>query len=58
MTKMKPGQIRNITGKLVRCKKRIFGCDGCILNDILLCPRMIKNSNLNCIEDGVIFVKP
>ena len=55
---MKPGQIRKITGKIVRCKKREFGCEGCILNDILLCPRMVRNSTCNCIEDGIIFVKP
>ena len=59
-TKLIPGQIRNIDGKRVRCKKREFGCEGCILNHMLLCPRMIRNNPTapNCIEDGVIFIPP
>lgn len=57
---MKPGQLKNIDGKFLRCMKREYGCDGCILNDILLCPRLVRNRNNppQCIEDGIIFVKP
>ena len=30
--KRKPGQIAKVTGKMLRCKKREYGCNGCVLN--------------------------
>lgn len=57
---MKAGRFAKIDGKVVRCKKRTNGCEGCVLDDMILCPRMGKTqkSNITCIEDGIIFVKP
>ena len=53
--KRKPGQIAKIDGKIVRCKRREFGCQGCILNSISLCPNISKVDE-NCIENGIIFI--
>ena len=54
-----PGRLAKVKGKLVRCKKRTNGCEGCILASIILCPNVVKNGKrYDCIEDGVIFVKP
>lgn len=60
MTKLKAGQIRKIGEVIVRCKKRVNGCKGCVLDDMILCPRMGKNQKdyVSCIEDGIIFVTP
>lgn len=56
---MKPGQLRKVNGKMLRCKKREWGCKGCILDDIMLCPNVTKNGkHYDCIEDGIIFVHP
>ena len=55
--KRRPGQIANVTGKMLRCAKREFGCEGCVLDDILLCPNRIKNgAHEDCIENGIIFI--
>ena len=55
--KRKPGQIANVTGKMLRCTKREFGCEGCVLNDILLCPNCVKNGEKeDCIENKIIFI--
>ena len=58
MKHRKPGQIAKIDGKMLRCKKREFGCEGCVLNDMLLCPCVISNhpDPPNCIDDGIIFI--
>ena len=58
MKHYKPGQIAKISGKIVRCKKREYGCEGCVFNDILLCPCIISNhpDPPNCIDDNVIFI--
>lgn len=66
LKKIKPGQIYHpwtIAGN-VRAKKRICGCNGCILNNFITCPEVRpKNNNFphetpNCEENNIIFVKP
>jgi hypothetical protein len=55
--KRRPGQIANVSGKVLRCAKREFGCEGCVLNDILLCPNRVKNGETeDCIENKIIFI--
>lgn len=62
---IKPGQIYHpptIAGN-VRAKKRVCGCNGCILNNPWTCPcikpKNGKNHEMpNCEENEIIFVKP
>lgn len=54
--KRKPGQIAKVTGKILRCKKREYGCNGCVLNDISLCPNISKTIEEDCIGNGIIFI--
>ena len=58
MKHRKPGQIAKVSGKIVRCKKREYGCEGCVFNDILLCPCIVSNhpDPPDCIDDGIIFI--
>jgi hypothetical protein len=53
----KPGQIFVLRGLWLRVKKRENGCEGCVLNKPLLCPRAVKNppADPDCIEDNIIF---
>ena len=61
MDKIKPGQFYWHNKKvLLRAKKKHNGCEGCILDHVLLCPNIVlsnqKNQELVRCED-VIFVK-
>lgn len=63
MKRPKPGQYTYINGVTYRAKKRIFECDECALNSPFMCPNLSfancnNNSQIDCIEWGVIFVKP
>lgn len=58
----KPGQFCNINGAIFRAKKRVNGCEGCALNDLLLCPNIVDSRTndekpLECLENNIIFVK-
>nr|DAE46242.1 MAG TPA: ATP-binding sugar transporter [Caudoviricetes sp.] len=58
--KPKPGQFFSVNGKVYRVMKRTNGCDGCVLNQIYLCPsiRDIRYNSFNpeCAANGIIFV--
>lgn len=57
MKHYKPGQIISINDTNYRAKRRTNGCEGCVLNDILLCPGVvIKNVGkaLDCSTDDII----
>ena len=56
----KAGRLVKYDSKLFRYKKRTDGCEGCILNDMISCPRMGKDqdTSITCIEDGLILTKP
>lgn len=37
----KPGQLITLNNCVYRAKKRTFGCNGCDLNSITLCPNIV-----------------
>ena len=57
----KPGQFCTINGALFRAKKRINGCEGCALNDIIMCPNITDSRNripvLECSVKNIILVR-
>lgn len=57
MKHYKPGQIVSVNDINYRAKKRTCGCEGCVLNDILLCPGVVVKDvgkKLDCSVDGII----
>jgi len=59
MKHYKPGQIVSVNDNMYRAKKRTAGCEGCVLNDILLCPGVVVKDvgkQLDCSTDGIILV--
>jgi len=57
MKHYKPGQYASINGQIYRAKKRIDGCKGCVLNDMILCPMIAnKKKTVNCHVDDIIFI--
>ena len=55
MKKRKPGQVAKVAGKILRCKRRELGCEGCVLNSISLCPNISKVEE-DCIGNSIIFI--
>lgn len=60
---MKPGQFWSPDGsRIVRVKKRINGCEGCILDSPFICPNVhsknSKSKGPDCALNGIIFTKP
>lgn len=57
----KPGQFCTINGVVYRAKKRINGCRGCALDNIVLCPSIIdlryNTSKFDCSLNNIILVK-
>ena len=41
----KPGQYTWINGVQYRAKRRICGCNGCALDDLLRCPNIVDSRN-------------
>lgn len=57
----KPGQFCTINGCVYRAKKRICGCRGCALDDIILCPNITDARSitkpLDCAVNNIILVR-
>lgn len=57
MKHYKPGQIVNVNDNMYRARKRTHGCEGCVLNDILLCPSVVVKDvgkKLDCSMDNIV----
>ena len=56
----KAGRLVSHDRKLFRYMKRTNGCEGCLLYDMISCPRMGRDQDMSitCIEDGLILTKP
>lgn len=61
MKHIKPGQAYWHNGHLLRAKKRTDGCEGCVLNNPLLCPNIElkgqEKTGPDCVNDNIILVK-
>ena len=62
MKKIRPGQFYWHNKVLLKAAKRTNGCQGCVLNSIVLCPNIMlsnsKNQEIpNCETNDIIFVK-
>jgi len=55
--RIKPGQIYVHNGSFLRAKKKIDGCTGCVLNNLLLCPNLKGMNGPDCEENNIVFVK-
>lgn len=54
-----PGRFTNVNGKVLRIRKRTYGCNGCVLNNIYACPNIpVNNSHVDCTLYNVIFTDP
>ena len=57
----KPGQFCTIGGTLYRARKRTNECQGCALDDLLLCPNIVDRRTdkpeLECDLNNIILVK-
>jgi hypothetical protein len=58
----KPGQLCTINNSVYRAKRRTYGCEGCALNDIILCPNITDRRNggrnvLDCDLNNIILVR-
>lgn len=57
----KPGQWFKLNDTVYRAMKRTNGCEGCILDDIILCPNIVDSRNgtppLDCELNNIILTK-
>lgn len=57
----KPGQFCTINGTVYRAKKRIRDCQGCALDNILLCPNIVdrrkEKPELECELNNIILIR-
>lgn len=57
----RPGQYTWINGVQYRAKRRTYGCNGCVLDDFLLCPNIVDRRNgkrpLECYNKDIILVR-
>lgn len=57
----KPGQFCTINGIVYRAKKRVKDCNGCALDNILLCPNIVDRRQgkpeLDCELNDIILIK-
>lgn len=57
----KPGQFCTIDGVVYRAKKRTHDCDGCALDNIILCPNIVDRRKdkpqLECELNNIILIK-
>ena len=57
----KPGQYTWVNGVQYRAKRRICGCNGCALDDLLRCPNIVDSRNgkrlLKCSENNIILTR-
>ena len=51
------GRFVKIHGIVVRARKRIDGCKGCVFNNPYTCICIGIREEENCISDGVIFTR-
>ncbi len=57
---MKPGQLCTINNVVYRAKKRTYGCTGCALNSIDMCPEITdfrSQRKINCDIHGIILIR-
>lgn len=57
----KPGQLVTINNVVFRAKRRISGCKGCALDDLISCPNITDPRNggpvLECSINDIILVR-
>lgn len=57
----KAGQFFKFNGVVYRARKRVNGCHGCALNDIISCPNVVDSRNgtppLECAINNIILQK-
>jgi hypothetical protein len=58
---IKPGQFYAVDGIIYRAKKRINNCQGCALDNILLCPNIVdrrkEKPKLDCELSNIILIR-
>lgn len=57
MSKYVAGRFVKIHGTVVRARKRIDGCKGCVFNNPFTCLRIAAHDEEDCILTGIIFTK-